>query len=136
MPPQPCDHTTGTTAQPTDVVNRADPTIPTNPLSSFFSVFPGDPGVGGSPAPMLIVMHLGLPPNPLRPPAPPASKGAAAEGPFAPLEVAKQGGFTDLSTPKYTGAQYNQLFNFSKEQMAVAIPDIKGAIIAHLAART
>ena len=112
-----------------------NPTTSITPFSSFFSVFPGNLDTGGSPAPILIVIHLGLPPNPIGPPAPPATKGAAAEGPFAPLEITKQGGFTDLATPKYTGAQYDQLLNFSKEQMAMAIPDIKEAIIAHLAGR-
>ena len=91
---------------------------------------------------MLIVMHLGVPPSPPAPPAgdaaaepSPKARKAGSTGTFAPLEVAKQGGFTDLGTAKYTGDQFDQLFQFSKEQMRIALPDLKAAIVTHLAGR-
>ena len=120
--------------------NPCRPKPNTSALRSFFSVFPGDAGVNGRRAPTLIVMHLGMPPSPHAPPAGTAaaepSPKASSMSAFAPLEVAKEGGFTDLGTAKYTGDQFNQLFQFSKAQMRMVMPDLKAAIVAHLAGRT
>ena len=98
---------------------------------SFFSVFPGD--AGG--APTIIVIHLKPPP---RPPAPPEEDDAAAEAvgrPFDPLLIASEGGFTDLATPKYTGEEWDQLFNFSHDQVRSCMSDIKAALVAEMAGK-
>jgi len=47
---------------------------------------------------------------------------------FAPLENAKNGGYCDLSTLKYSKAQFDELFGFGVEHFERALPQIKAAL--------
>jgi hypothetical protein len=80
------------------------------------SVFPGD----ATGAPTLVVLHTNVARASL------AAHGAAKT--FSPLENAKAGGYCDLSTLKYTAAQFDELFAFGEAHFEGALPQIKAAL--------
>ena len=92
-------------------------------VAAPLTVFPGD----ATGAPTLVVLHLNVAPAPLSAGGATAAGGAATT-PFAPLDNAKAGGYCDLSTLKYTAAQFDELFAFGRAHFESALPQIKAAL--------